>query len=108
MPDLWQQISAAGHIPFISTYDGTADRCYYGDVANDGMAWYVRDRRHHRDPRLRYLADLESGLDDQVVCLTVIGLGPELERLAEEIDHRHARRVQTYCYENRYHQDGTG
>ena len=71
LPNLWQQISAAGHTPFISTFDGTADRCYYRDIANEGMAWYVRDRRRHRDPRMRYLADLESGLDDQVVCLTV-------------------------------------
>ncbi|MCY3763158.1 MAG: HAD family hydrolase [Gemmatimonadetes bacterium] len=102
LPDLWQQISAAGHIPFISAFDGTADRCYYRDIANEGMAWYVRDRRRHRDPRMRYLADLESGLDDQVVCLTVIGLGPELERLAGEIGHRHAGRVQTHFYENQY------
>ena len=102
LPELWQQITDAGYIPFISTYDGTADRCYYRDITNDGMAWYLRNRQFHRDPRLRYLADLQSGLDDQVVCLTVIGLGPELEKLAAEIDQRHAKRVQTHCYENQY------
>ena len=102
LPELWQQITDAGYIPFISTYDGTADRCYYREITNDGMAWYVQNRRLHRDPRLRYLADLQSGLDDQVVCLTIIGPRPELEKLAGEIDHRYAKRVQTHCYENQY------
>ena len=66
------------------------------------MAWYLRNRQLYQDPRLRYLADLQSGLDDQVVCLTVIGPGPELEKLDEAINHRHAKRVQTHCYENQY------
>ena len=97
---LWQQITDAGHLPFISTYDGTADRCYYREITNDGMAWYVRNRRLKQDPRMCYLPDLERGLDDQVVCLTVIGPEPELEKLADEMKHRHAGRIQTQCYEN--------
>ena len=100
LPELWQQITDAGRRPFISTYDGTADRCYYRDITNDGMAWYVRNRRLNLDPRLRYLHDLERGLEEQVVCLTVIGSGPEMEKLAEEMDHRHAGRIQIQCYEN--------
>ena len=102
LPELWQQITDAGYFPFISTYDGTADRLYYRDIINDGMAWYLRNRQLYQDPRLRYLADLQSGLDDQVVCLTVIGLGPELEKLDEAINQRHAERIQTHCYENQY------
>ena len=102
LPELWQQITDAGYIPFISTYDGTADRLYYCDITNDGMAWYLRNRQLHQDPRLRYVADLQSGLGDQVVCLTVIGPGPELEKLDEAINQRHAKRVQTHCYENQY------
>ena len=102
LSELWQQIADAGYIPFISTYDGTADRLYYRDITNDGMAWYLRNRQLHQDPRLCYLADLQRGLDDQVVCLTVIGLGPELEKLDAAINQRHAKRVQTHCYENQY------
>ena len=102
LPELWQQITDAGYIPFISTYDGTADRLYYCDITNDGMAWYLRNRQLHQDPRLCYLADLQRGLGDQVVCLTVIGPGPELEKLDEAINQRHAKRVQTHCYENQY------
>ena len=102
LPGLWQQITDAGHLPFISTYDGKADRRYYRDITNDGMAWYVRNRRLNQDPCMRYLHDLQRGLDDQVVCLTVIGPGPELEKLADEMNHRHAGRIQTQCYENQY------
>ena len=102
LSELWQQITDTGYIPFISTYDGSADRLYYCDITNAGMAWYLRNRQLHQDPRLRYVADLQSGLDDQVVCLTVIGPGPELEKLDEVINQRHAKRVQTHCYENQY------
>ena len=104
LSELWQQITDAGYVPFISTYDGTVDRLYYrdSDITNDGMAWYLQNRRLHQDPRLCYLADLQSGLDDQVVCLTVIGPGPELEQLDEAINQRHAKRIQTHCYENQY------
>ncbi len=104
LSELWQQITDAGYVPFISTYDGTVDRLYYrdSDITNDGMAWYLQNRRLHQDPRLCYLADLQCGLDDQVVCLTVIGPGPELEQLDEAINQRHAKRIQTHCYENQY------
>ena len=102
LPDLWRQITATGHVPCISAYDGTADRLYYRDITNDGMAWYIGDRQRHRDERLRYLADLQTGLDDQVVCLTVIGREPELAALDTAINHRHADLVQTHRYENQY------
>ena len=64
LSELWRQITDAGYIPFISTYDGTADRLYYCDITNDGMAWYLRNRQLHQDPRLCYLADLQRGLGD--------------------------------------------
>ena len=100
LPDLWQQINDAGHVPFISTFDGAADRCYYGDITNDGMAWYVRNRRLNQDPRMRRLPDLERGLDDRVVCLTVIGPEPELANLADALNDRHTGWIQTHYYEN--------
>ncbi len=100
LPELWQQITDAGHVPFVSTYDGAADRCYYGDITNEGMAWYLRNRRLNRDPRMCYLSELERGLEDRVVCLTVIGPGAELCNLGEAINNRHTGRVQTQCYEN--------
>jgi len=100
LPGLWQLIARSGHVPFISTYDGNADRCYYRDITNEGMAWYVRNRKLNRDPRMRYLHDLEHGLEEQVVSLRVIGRGPEIEKLADEMSQPFAGRIQTQCFEN--------
>ena len=63
-----------------------------------GMSWYLEDRRRHRDPRLRRLADLRDGLRDQVVCLTVIGRQGELLALREAVRRRLAQAVRTYCF----------
>lgn len=97
---LWQLVARSGHVPFISTYDGNADRCYYSDITNGGMAWYVRNRKLNQDPRMHYLHDLKRGLEEQVVSLRVIGTGPEMEKLADEISQSFAGRIQTQCFEN--------
>ena len=100
--DLWALLQASGHVPFVSTFDGSADRLYYDRMANAGMSWYLDDRRRHRDPRLRRLADLRDGLRDQVVCLTLIGRRGELLALREAVRRRHEQAVRTYCFENAY------
>ena len=100
--DLWVLLQGSGHVPFVSTFDGAADRLYYDRMANAGMSWYLEDRRRHRDPRLRRLADLRDGLRDQVVCLTVIGRQGELLALREAVRRRHEHAVRTYCFENTY------
>ena len=97
--DLWTLVRRSGHAPFLSTFDGRADRCYYGTVINAGMAWYVRDREQHRDPRLGRLGDLREGLRDQVVGLTIIGRQGPLAELRATIRDRLADAVRTYCYE---------
>ena len=100
--DLWTLLQDSGHVPFISTYDGSVDRLYYDRVGNAGMGWYLEDRRRHRDPRLCRLATLRDGLRDQVVCLTVIGRRSSLLTLQGTIDQRHQTAVRSYCFENNY------
>lgn len=100
LPPLWQLIARSGHVPLISTYDGNADRCYYRDITNGGMAWYIKNRKLNRDPRMRYLHDLERGLEEQVVCLRVVGTRPEMEKLADEMSQPFAGRIRTQCFEN--------
>ncbi len=100
--DLWALLQAGGHVPFVSTFDGNADRLYYDRARNAGMAWYLEDRRRHRDPRLCRLASLRAGLRDQVVCLTVIGRRCGLLALQRTIDRRHENVVRSYCFENHY------
>lgn len=100
--DLWALLLAGGQVPFVSTYDGNADRLYYDRVRNAGMEWYLEDRRRHRDPRLCRLENLRDGLRDQVVCLTVIGRRCRLLALQRTIDRRHENAVRSYCFENTY------
>ena len=100
--DLWALLLADGQVPFVSTYDGNADRLYYDRVRNAGMEWYLEDRRRHRDPRLCRLESLRDGLRDQVVCLTVIGRRCRLLALQRTIDRRHENAVRSYCFENTY------
>ena len=100
--DLWALAQAGGHVPFVSTHDGNADRLYYDRVRNAGMEWYLEDRRRHRDPRLCRLANLRDGLRDQVVCLTVIERRCGLLALQRAVDQRHGNAVRSYCFENRY------
>ena len=100
--DLWTLVQRSGHVPFVSTWDGRADRLYYDAVINPGMTWYLRDREKHRDPRLCRLGNLRDGLREQVVCLTIIGRPGPLGALRAAIDERHADAVRTYCFENQY------
>jgi Cof subfamily protein (haloacid dehalogenase superfamily) len=61
-----------GRMPFVSTFDGAADRLYYERVGNAGMQWYVDDRIRSNDGRLTRTDALSDSLREQVVCLTVI------------------------------------
>jgi Cof subfamily protein (haloacid dehalogenase superfamily) len=65
-------ISDSGIFPFISSFDGTSDRLYYGRMHNAGMQWYLDDRLRNRDRRLMLTGDPAAALDEQVVCLTAI------------------------------------
>jgi len=100
--DLWTLLQGSGQVPFVSTYDGSADRLYYDGVCNAGMEWYLENRRRHRDPRLCRLANLRHGLREQVVCLTVIGRRGRLLALQRRIDRQHQKAVRSYCFENTY------
>ena len=102
--DLWSLLDEAGCSPFLMTFDGAADRLYYNDgiLRNDGMRRFLRNRQRVDDPRLTEIDDLRDGLDDQVVCLTVIDELPRIRCAGEEISRRHGEAVQTHIYEQGY------
>jgi Cof subfamily protein (haloacid dehalogenase superfamily) len=100
--DLYGLIKKAGHTPLVSTFNGTEDRVYYREVANEGMLWYVNDRTERKDRRLRCLEDLTRSFQEQVVCLTVIGVPETLSELETAIHERHEDKVETHLFENQY------
>ena len=102
--DLYSLLDDAGSTPFLSTYDGAADRLYYNHVflRNRGMRWYLYHLQSERDPRLCFRDALHLGLRDQVVCLTAIDEPSRLTELETEIHRRHGTAVSIHCFENHY------
>ena len=99
--DLWSLLEEHGCSPFLMTVDGASDRVYYNEsvLHNDGMRRFLENRERILDPRLRKLRDMRDGLDDQVVCLTLIDAPPRMRNVEQAVRARHDRSVQTHRYE---------
>ena len=91
-----------GLLPFVSSFDGERDRLYFTGSLNGGMEWYLEERRSNRDPRLSQVDRLDSVLDQDVICLTVIGRQGELNEIEKTVKERYPLQVETHCYENQY------
>ncbi|MBD2570122.1 HAD family hydrolase [Anabaena lutea] len=100
--DIYQIISSFKCVPFISSFNGAEDCCYYQEIINEGMEWYLNDRLFHQDKRLRSLTKLTDSFRDQIVCLTVINKTEILSELEIIIRERYGDKIQTYHYENNY------
>ena len=99
--DLWSLLDENGCRPFLMTVDGVSDRVYYNEsvLHNDGMRRFLENRKRILDPRLRKLRELRDGLDDQVVCLTLIDTPPKMRDVERAVRARHGGSVQTHRYE---------
>jgi len=105
-PAIVKEIVAVTHLrrmlPFVSSFNGLADRLYYVDSVNPGMRWYVTDRTTAGDRRLRKVVDLEPHLSEQVVCLTLIERQTALLPMADTIRRCFGDQVELHCIENIY------
>jgi hydroxymethylpyrimidine pyrophosphatase-like HAD family hydrolase len=90
-----------GFAPCVSSFDGHRDNLYCPAPTNDGMSFYVTDRRRHGDPRLRPTRDLTEHLNEQVVCLTFIDTRRRLEVLRQAIRASEPD-LDVHLYENWY------
>jgi len=99
---VYDLIQTHGHQPIVSTFTGTADRAYYGEVANEGVRWYVNDRISNADKRWMHLDNLKVSLGDQVVCFTVIDRCQPLEVLEAQIVAACGSLVETHIFESMY------
>ena len=98
-------IQAAGCVPLVASFDGTADRLHYSEVLNPGVAWYVEDRRVNSDPRLTRTADLASALSQQVACLTVIDRRDTLEPVRRSLIEEFGDAFRVRVFANEYFSD---
>jgi Cof subfamily protein (haloacid dehalogenase superfamily) len=95
-------ITGCGYLPFISTFNGQEDCLYHGEIRNEGMAWYLGDRRKSRDSRLRDIDRLPDALREQVICLNTIGRQAELIELEARIKEQLDGSLVTLLMENKY------
>ena len=93
-------IDASDCLPFLSTFDGSADRLYCLEPENEGMQWYVNDRVKNRDPRLVMVSNLDDGARDQVVCVTVVDRLRKVEALRESLEEKLGEAVEMHVIEN--------
>jgi 5-amino-6-(5-phospho-D-ribitylamino)uracil phosphatase len=79
-------VFATGVDPVLSTWDGHRDRVHYGIRTNDSIAWYVDEKKRHRDPRLMPCADLLAiGGAEEVAQITTFALDEEAAALTARL-----------------------
>ncbi|MEL6674487.1 MAG: HAD family hydrolase [Bacteroidota bacterium] len=91
-----------GQTCFAATYDGEAEHLYMGEVRNEAMAAYEKERLDAEDQRLRYVTELSQIVDEEVVCFNVIDREGPLKKLANDIRAAYGEELAMYYYENWY------
>jgi Cof subfamily protein (haloacid dehalogenase superfamily) len=100
--DILSLSSRQGCLPFISSFNGTEDCLYYGSILNEGMEWYLNDRKKVQDKRLRKISDLQDALNDNIVCFTIIGREKPLTEVQMRIKDSFNDLVELHLIENQY------
>ncbi len=99
---LYSLISKHGCSPFVSTFTGSEDRLYYSNASNEGIKWYLNDRKIHNDKRLRFVNDISCSFNDTVICLNVIGKLDVLAELETELREQFTDSLEIHCLEDTY------
>ena len=102
---IYELMTGRGRHPFVSFHDGERDRSFYKEVWNDGMEWYIENRRQARDSRLERHDDPAAAFEHRVVCMTLIGRHEHLCDISEQIGREYAGRARQQFYENQYQPD---
>lgn len=102
VPDICSLIGKHGCSPFVSTYTGSEDRLYYSSNSNEGVQWYLNDRKIHNDKRLRYVDNIKSSFADHIICLNVIGKLDILSDLESELREKYRGILEIHCLQDEY------
>ncbi|HBP65264.1 MAG TPA: HAD family hydrolase [Desulfosporosinus sp.] len=66
------------------------------------MEWYLSDRKHAQDKRLRKIPELQDALKDHIVCFTIIGREEPLAEVQRLIKDNYNDLVELHLIENQY------
>jgi Cof subfamily protein (haloacid dehalogenase superfamily) len=81
-----EAILATGNDPVVSTWDGRRDGVHFGTRTNESTAWYVDEKRRHRDPRLTPCDDLLAiAHDEDVAQIATFALDEDAAQLVEQL-----------------------
>ena len=100
--DICSVIDKHGCSPFVSTFTGSQDWLYYSSYTNEGVRWYLNDRRIHNDKRLRFVDNIKTSLLDQVICFNVIGKLDVLADLELEMREKYKGILEIHCLQDEY------
>ena len=100
---LCECVESLGHRPFVSVTDGQRDHLYYRGIYNEGMQWFVDDRKRNGDQRLKKTNDVRRALEVHVLALTVIAMNRgEIDALRDAVIAECADSVRVHVFPNGY------
>jgi 5-amino-6-(5-phospho-D-ribitylamino)uracil phosphatase len=102
VPELLVIIRNHSNEPFISTFNGYEDKLYYEKILNDGMKWYIHDRRRNFDKRLTSIENLYDHISENIVCFTVINKKKLLMDLYSELKSKFKNKIEILMMDNEY------
>lgn len=85
--------------PFLSAYNGQANRLFMSPRRNPGTQWYWEDRTQAGDYRLQEISDLRSGLAHQVLSFNIIGLLDSVLELQASLERQYDKDLNLYMYD---------
>ncbi|NBI28709.1 HAD-IIB family hydrolase [Chengkuizengella marina] len=97
--DLYQFISNKGFSPLITSFNGEKDCLNYETISNEGVNWYIINRKQMKDKRLKKV-ELKSMIKEQVVCFTMIEHYDKLIELRNKILDKYTEQFVVHLKEN--------
>ena len=89
-------------MPFVVTFNGSADCVYYQEIINGAMQWYYNDRRANADKRLRHIDDITSAFTEDVISMNVMGAHEDVRHLAGLLEEEFSDKLENFFFENPY------
>jgi len=98
-----EAIAETGNDPVVSSWNGRRDAVHFGGRTNESTAWYVEEKRRHRDPRLAPCDDLVGvAREEEIAQITTFALDEEATSLTESLRHALGARALVHGAANVY------
>lgn len=100
--DVYGTVASSGCLPFVSTFDGSADRLYYSEILSGGMQLYLDNRLADGDPRVRHTDDLRPHLAEGVASITIIDRIAPVRELRRRLEDEFGDRLSLVDFDSLY------